>query len=157
MGFIVPPSKWEIQHAKPIFAAQKYQAAHGGQLPQTPMWRKLEFRHSLNSARFNFYHPNIGRMIEAQGGSPTPVQQVIDGWKGHMRGPTPEVVAPGEIIPPEIVVIPPPADTGGGSSVTPPPNPLSPQVVPEPTSILMFAGAVLVMGLGFHRSRRRPR
>ena len=155
MGFIVPPSKWEIQHAGQIFAAQNYQAAHGGQLPDTRMWRMLEFRHDLNASRFNFYHPNIGRMIAAQGATPppTPVQQVIDGWKGHMRGPTGDPTNP--VVPPTTPIQPPP-DPGGGTVVDPTPVPQVPTSVPEPASILMFAAAILVAGLGFHRFRRGP-
>ncbi len=184
MGFIVPPSKWESQHAVPIFTAQKFQAANGGRLPSTPMWRMLEFRHALNAARFNFYHPTVGRMIESQAGKPAgpPLPQVIvPGWKGTMRGPTPPPVVPPPIIPPPPLVPPPivppppvtppipptnpvnpptnpvnpPPDGGGGT--TTPPNPQEPGAppVPEPSAVVLFALAILVAGAGFVRFRRR--
>jgi hypothetical protein len=145
MGFIVPPSKWEIRHAAPIFAAQKYQAANDGQLPDTRMWRMLEFRHSLNAKRFNFYHPNIGKMIETQ----------------YNRPPAPIIPPPPPIDPPVAPLIPPvpsvppvPPD-GGGTGQDP--NPIVPQLpaVPEPSAFLMLAGAILVVGLGLTRFRRR--
>jgi hypothetical protein len=139
MGFMVPPSKWEIGHAAPIFAAQKYQAAHEGQLPDTRMWRMLEFRHDLNARRFNFYHPNIGRMIEAQ----------------NMKPLVPPIIPPAPpIVPP---VFPPtdPGGGGGGTTVDPPPNPQGPNAIPEPSAFVMLAMAVLVAGLGFNRFRRR--
>lgn len=147
MGFIVPPSKWEIQHAGQIFAAQNYQAAHGGQLPDTRMWRMLEFRHDLNTGRFNFYHPNIGRMIAAQGATPTPtptpVPQVID--PGVEAWSMPPLMAPMEIA----------KITEGGTSAPPPGPPIPLGVAPEPASFVMLAAAILAMGLGFHGFRRR--
>lgn len=139
MGFLVPPSRWEIQHAAPIFAAQQYQAAHDGRLPSTRMWRMLEFRHNLNARRFNFFHPNIGRMIEAQ----------------NMVPPTPILPPVPPVVPP---VVPPTDPGGGGGTGEPPPNPQGPGgTVPEPSAFLMFAAAMLVVGLGFTRIRRRAR
>ncbi|AMV40612.1 PEP-CTERM sorting domain-containing protein [Planctomyces sp. SH-PL62] len=183
MGFVVPPSKWEVQHAKQIFAAQAYQSANNGQLPDTNAWRALEFRHSLNPGRFNFYHPNVGRLIEL-GGAPMPpsppAQQGVKDWEGHMRGPeatTPVVPTPADpqvLIPPTIIppVVPPPIVTPpivtppvvpplnppAGQGGTTPPGPTGPQaVVPEPATFLMFAVAILTVGLFFQRARRRPR
>lgn len=154
MGFIVPPSKWEIQHAGRIFAAQNYQAAHGGQLPDTPMWRMLEFRYDLNARRFTFNHPNISRMIVSQRVTPptSTVPQVIDVPKDPVPGP-PDV--PTNPVLPLTPPLPPP-DSGGGTIVNPTPVPLTPTTVPEPSAIVMFAAAVLVAGVGFHRFRRRP-
>lgn len=142
MGFIVPPSKWESQHAKQIFAAQSYQSANGGQLPETRMWKMLEFRHGLNATRFNFFHPNIGRMIESQDDVPTPIPQVPP----VIRDPEVEAWVMPQLLPPmQIVNVP----EGPG-------RPVPQTLVPEPSAILMFAAAVLVMGLGFGRFRRRP-
>lgn len=145
MGFMVPPSKWEVQHARQIFAAQAYQSANGGQLPETRLWKMLEFRHGLNSARFNLFHPNIGRMIESQDDVPTPLPQVpgdpqVEAW-----------VMPPLMPPMQIVNVPP----GGTGSNPNPGEPVPQTLVPEPASILMFAAAVLVMGLGLGRFRRR--
>jgi hypothetical protein len=64
MGFIVHPSRWEADHARAIFAGQAYQASHDGQLPETAMWERLEFRYDLNPARFARWHPNIALMLE---------------------------------------------------------------------------------------------
>ncbi|MDG3008009.1 hypothetical protein [Paludisphaera mucosa] len=160
MGFIVPPSKYEIQHAKQIFAAQTYQSTHNGQLPDTRAWRMLESRHALNATRFDFYHPNIGRMIEGRGFTPPATQVVVKGWQGHMRGPetTPIVPIIPPVVPPVVDVVPTtPTLPPTGQEVTPP-GPLAPQsVVPEPAAFLMFAVAMLTMGLFFHHARRRPR
>ncbi len=179
MGFIVPPSKWEAQHARGIFAAQSYQAANNGQLPNTRVWQMLEFRHNLNPSRFNFYHPNVGRMIEGQGDSPAPpAEQIVRGWEGHMRGPepVPQVIDP-PVAPPPTVRLPPPPPVGpppvvgppivppvdpplnppGGQVVDPTNPPPNPQAVPEPAAFLMFAVAILTMGLFLHRGRRKPR
>ena len=136
MGFIVPPSQWEIEHARPIFAAQKYQDANNGQLPDTRVWRMLEFRHDLNPARFNFFHPNIGRMIERQD-TPTPLPPPAE------QGLNPPPVDP-PLTPPveQEIVDPPPGGVGGVAT-------------PEPSSLLMLASAVLTLGLGYNRSRRR--
>jgi hypothetical protein len=64
MGFIVHPSKWEVDHARAIFAGQAYQASHDGLLPETAMWERLEFRYDLNPGRFAHWHPNIALMLE---------------------------------------------------------------------------------------------
>ncbi|WP_165250890.1 hypothetical protein [Paludisphaera soli] len=163
MGFVVPPSKWEAQHARQIFAAQSYQSANNGQLPDTRVWRMLEFRHNLNPSRFNFYHPNIGRMIDLQGETPAPpAEQIVRGWEGHMRGPepVPQVINPPvnpPVIPPVIPPIIPPLNPPAGQGGTPTTPPVTPQAVPEPAAFLMFAVAILTMGLFFHRARRKPR
>ena len=138
MGFIVPPSKWEIQHAKQIFAAQNYQAANNGQLPDTRAWRMLEFRHDLNPTRFGFFPPNIALMIEAQ-----------------------NITPPGDpgTDPPIDPPITPPVDppTGGQEITPPPPNEGGAPTVPEPASFLMLIVALLTVGLCFQRARRRAR
>ncbi|WP_337176685.1 PEP-CTERM sorting domain-containing protein [Paludisphaera sp.] len=153
MGFIVPPSKWEIRHAAPIFAAQKYQAANDGRLPDTRMWRMLQFRHSLNANRFNFYHPNIGKMIETQYNRP-PVPIVPPPFIPP-DVPVPPIDPPPAPIVPPLPIVPPVPPDGGGTGTNP--NPVVPQLpaVPEPSAFLMLAGAILVAGVGVVRLRRR--
>jgi len=156
MGFIVPPSKWEIQHARPIFAAQEYQAANNGQLPDTRAWRMLEFRHDLNPSRFNFYHPNIGRMIEA-GRIVPPTETPDSGGPGGTVDP--EIIPP-IVDPPVDPPITPPLDPPAGQEVGPPTSgQQDAPAVPEPAAILMFAIAILSVGLvfQFQRTKRRSR
>ena len=63
MAFILRPSEWEVDHARPILAGMAYQAEHNGELPATPMWRALERRCDLAPARFERWHPNLSLMI----------------------------------------------------------------------------------------------
>ncbi|APW63393.1 hypothetical protein BSF38_04959 [Paludisphaera borealis] len=89
MGFIVHPSKWEAEHAGAILAGQAYQSTHDGRLPDTAMWKMLEFRHSLNPSRFDHWHPNVALILENR--EPVGFQSVRvlqpHRWMGHMRGP----------------------------------------------------------------------
>jgi hypothetical protein len=92
--FAVPPSPFEVDHAGQILAGLRYQAEHGA-LPDTPMWRMLEHRHAINPVRFDFYHPNVGRILDGLTLAP-PFVTHHHGWVGHMRGPklAPLVVRP---------------------------------------------------------------
>lgn len=146
MAFIVPPSRWEIQHAGPIMAAQAYQAANNNQLPDTRAWRMLEYRYDINPSRFTFFHPNVGRMIELERTPPPPAEQIVDGWEGQ----------PPPIIPPVDGGTPviPPLNPPIGQEIDPPGNP-PPQVVPEPGSLLMLAVAILTIGLLFRSQKGR--
>lgn len=153
MGFYVAPTKWEVQHAGQIFAGQQYAAAHGGELPNTPLWRMLEFRHSLNEKRFDHYHPNVGRILE-QAGKPTapPVtsEGALPAWRSIMRGPTSEPpIVPTFPLTPPIPSYGPPSGPDGGP-------PVGPAAVPEPSAVVMLAVAMVstVLVAGFQRVRR---
>lgn len=175
MGFIVHPSEWEVEHAGAVFAGQAYQATHDGALPDTPMWRMLEFRHSLNPARFDHWHPNVGLILEngdsgtftegVAGASPAPHH-----WIGYMRGPSPStaiglprvwgvgITLPptSHFSPPGFTPVPPisEAATSTGSQ-PPPPPPASPSVVPEPFAVLQGLTAVALAGAYLARRVRR--
>lgn len=144
MGFYVAPTRWEIQHASQIFAGQQYAAAHNGQLPDTPAWRMLEFRHSLNAKRFNYYHPNVGRILELAGGPPPAIPNVPP--------PATQTITPD---PPSATDIPSPPPPG--STVAQELDPPVPQIAPEPSAVVMMALAMIsaVLFVGFQRLRHR--
>lgn len=152
MGFSVAPTKWEIQHAGQIFAGQQFAATHGGQLPDTPMWRMLEFRHSLNERRFDYYHPNVGRILDLADGasSSTTSDDATPAWQNIMRGPTTSV-SPLPTMPPV------PSYGNEGSSVGQNGDtPVTTTAVPEPSAVVMM-GLAMVSALlfaGFQRMRR---
>lgn len=155
MGFIVRPSAWEVQHARGIFEGQAYQAQNGGQLPDTPMWRMLEFRYSVNAARFTYFHPNIGRMIEQKLTPPAPVTPVdpppVDPPPLTPPVPLEPPVDPPPITPPPVDPPPitPPVDPppDGGQIITPPPDGGGGGVVPEPSAFSMLLVSVVVVGV----------
>jgi hypothetical protein len=130
MGRILTnPTPWEIDHAAGIIRGFEYQQAHGS-LPDTPMWRMLERRHDLAAARFDRYHPNVGRILEGACVAEPPACVTPHHWIGRMRGST------------EIPTCPP----------GPPPIP----AVPEPSSLLLgalvvLAGAIAWLGEEYNK------
>lgn len=60
---MLPPSTYEVQHARPILQAQAFQQTHNGDLPDTKIWRMFERRFNLNEQRFTHFHPNIAALI----------------------------------------------------------------------------------------------
>ena len=157
MSFIVHPSKWEVEHAGAIFSGQAYQATHDGELPDTPMWRMLEFRHSLNSARFDHWHPNVGLMLERDAPvlhsvqlSPYEIQNRI-GQIGVSQGPLQPFV------PEHSTTAPPTSDVSAWRAIATAPPRLTSQSVPEPSGELQgltaLALTVAIM-LKRHRLRR---
>lgn len=62
--FSLPPSTFEVDHWRSILAAERYQDAHDGALPQTLAWHRLERRYDLNPMRFSRWHPNVSLLIE---------------------------------------------------------------------------------------------
>ena len=154
MGFYVAPSKWEIQHAGQIFAGQQYAAAHGGELPDTRLWTMLEYRHSLNARRFDFYHPNVGRLLEQAGKAApsTPAVDVLHDWRSIMRTSSESPVASTPPLSPPI----PSYGSSSGQDVNPP---VGPAAVPEPSAVVLLtlAMASTVLAAGFQRFRRRSR
>jgi hypothetical protein len=135
MSFIVRPSKWEVEHAKGIFAGQAYAATHGGELPDTPMWRMLEFRHTLNPARFDFWHPNVGLLLESRpSGTPTGGQPAPQELTEKPITPTTPVTPPTEV---------PPTTTTREQEIPP-----TPHAVPEPTAVFQgLMAATLAVAL----------
>lgn len=117
MGFVVSPSKFEIEFHRQIFAGQAYAAMHDGALPLTRFWREMEFRHDLNAARFDHYHRNIGMILEHDGNHVSDLMRNHD-WTGCMREPT---VSLCPIEPPR----------------------LSTQAIPEPPSFVMGVACVV--------------
>ena len=157
MSFIVHPSKWEVEHAGGIFKGQAYQATHDGQLPDTPMWRMLEFRHSLNAARFDHWHPNVGLLLEhreAKVESARISQTYNDKWIGYMRGPQ----WPSQPIAPEQYTNPiPPSDVTGLRAIGKAPSSPAYQAVPEPSAAIQGLTALaltVAIILKRHRLRR---
>jgi hypothetical protein len=101
------------------------EAATGG-LPQTALVQYLEWRRSLNPARFDFYHPGLGPLLQPQ--VVTPPQ--LGGEKITPPPPSNPPVNPPENPPENPPVLPPDV---------PPPS------VPEPSS-LAVAAAMLAAG-----------
>lgn len=154
MSFIVHPSNWEIEHAGAIFRGQVYQATHDGQLPDTPMWRMLEFRHSLNAARFDHWHPNVGLILEQKQPDVEGLQlsqHDTNNWMGNMRDPLQSFV------PDAFTNTPSPPDVSALRAIAKAPPTLNSQSVPEPSAALQgltaLALTVAIM-LKRHRLRR---
>ncbi len=157
MSFIVHPSQWEIEHAGAIFSGQAYQAAHDGQLPDTPMWRMLEFRHSLNAARFSHWHPNVALILENRepaAESPQYSLPRVHGWIGHMRGPALPVQS---FTPEQLASTPLTPDVADWRAITQTPPQVQTQAVPEPSAALQGLTALaftLAVFVKRHRLRR---
>ena len=135
-----------------------------GLLPNTALYNYLQYRRSLDPARFDYYHPVLGPILgenqQVQNQTnPTPLPGEFippptggqgDGGNG---GGTPSPVPPGGVIPtppdnpppPPIYPIPTPPDV-------PPPS-----AVPEPGSIVLILAGAGVLGLSRFRSIRRNR
>jgi len=137
--------------------------ALNGLIAPTAYHRYLEFRRSLNPARFDFYHPILGVILaEDERLRMTPCPPM----------PTIRMPGPGRILPPPVgvvggVTIPgrrppgvgggvnnhggPPPPTGG-----PPPPPTVTQIaVPEPASVVLFClGAAGLLGPALARRFR---
>lgn len=158
LGFAYRPTAWEVQHAPGILAGQAYQAQNDGLLPDTPMWRMLEFRYSLNASRFTYFHPNVARMIEQKLTMPPPPP---------VTPPPPTVTPPPPITPPPSIVIPPPTDPPpvtppvdpppGGQIIDPPPPGGDTGVVPEPSAFAMLLVAVAALAVFCVHMRIRAR
>lgn len=156
MSFIVHPSKWEVEHAGAIFSGQAYQATHDGQLPDTPMWRMLEFRHSLNSARFDHWHPNVGLILERNAPVPEGVQlspldiQRRIGRISDLQGTLQSFV------PEQFTTTPPPSDVSAWTAIAQAPPHLTTQSVPEPSGALQGLTALaLTVAIMLKRLRLR--
>lgn len=156
MGFIVHPSKWEVDHARVIFAGQAYQASHDGQLPETAMWKRLEFRRELNPDRFERWHPNIALMLEQRDvanfristfGGPRDRHRQLRFWDLK------EVDRSADAPPTALVVAPPPFDRSMTTSTTPPRS-ADVSAVPEPATALQGMTAVMLAAAYFARRRR---
>lgn len=116
-----------------LFAQQARLAAGdytnvSGLLPTSPAWNYLRFRRSLDPARFDHYHPQIGPLLDVD----QQVRHQLD------NPPQPQVLNP------------PPSDTGNsGGGGTPPTNPPStpplPPSVPEPASVVLFLTGLTVI------------
>ena len=104
-----------------------------GLLPTTPLWNYLRFRRSLDPARFDFYHPRIGPLLD--------LDQRI---RNELDNPQ---------LPQEIV--PPPPGGGGGGEKPPVIPPVKPPV-PEPSSVILFMTGIAAMAwyLVSHERRR---
>lgn len=60
----IHPSKWEVQHHEAIQQGESYIAEHHT-LPDSPIWRMLERRYELNTARFRFWHPESANILDS--------------------------------------------------------------------------------------------
>lgn len=110
------------------------QPASNGQLPAWAFVDYLRWRRSLNPARFDYYHPRVGQMLQweppiPQGNPPPTTTPPVD---PQGQNPRPPVTPP--------PVIPPPEE--------PPP------VIPEPSTALIMAS---LFAAGWWARRRRAR
>jgi hypothetical protein len=157
MGFIVHPSQWEADHARAIFAAQAYQASHDGQLPETAMWEKLEFRYDMNPVRFAHWHPNIALMLEDRELANSRLSTFIDRQEGHRElrirdlSGGDEAAAPS---PTEHAILP-PSFTDVTTTTTGQPRPFDVSSVAEPATALQGMTAVMLAAAFFARRRKR--
>jgi len=156
MGFIVHPSQWEVDHARAIFAGQAYQASHDGQLPETAMWKMLEFRHELNPARFTHWHPNIALIFENRDPASLLHSSYPDPRERHrelrirdLRGGDEAADAP-----PTLQAFAPPSHSETTTSTEQPRTAVVPTVA-EPATALQGMTAVMLAAAYFARRRKR--
>jgi len=98
-------------------------------LPKSPDWLYLEYRYSLNPARFSHFHPSLAGILASD---------------AAFKEANPCVMA-------EMLIPPPPSPGGVGGIQVPGPSPQPPsgQAVPEPSSaILLASGLVLFLLVG---------
>ncbi|MDE2506314.1 MAG: hypothetical protein KGM43_03795, partial [Planctomycetota bacterium] len=112
-----------------------------GLVPTNAYYNYLRFRRSLDPARFDHYHRNLGALLAED----SRVRALLAACATNPN--------------------PPPAgegggsggSNGGGSSGPPPPPTVSPPAAPEPASVVIFVIAgVLLVGPRLARRRRRP-
>jgi hypothetical protein len=61
------PAEWAAVHAPPITAAFKHEAnlaLNGSNPTSNPIVQYLEWRHNLDPARFDHWHPTLGPLLE---------------------------------------------------------------------------------------------
>lgn len=131
--FVIPPTKWEMDHAAAIVRGIRYAERHGGDLPDLPFWRDIEFRYRRNADVFAIKHGNVKLaldhlLIERAGEHETNPRPPV--WPIDRPGWPPQ---PGPIIPP---VNPP----GEGCTECDPCLPA--QTVPEPPAMVGMAVAI---------------
>jgi hypothetical protein len=122
----VPASPFELEHLDFLRWSRQYQLHHEMQLTDIPAWHRLIARHDENPERFDFWHPHIGRWIEQE---------------ESLQIPTPPLFTTLPHVNSEPVL--------GWTFQSDPPNgePLSPSVVPEPSSLILLSVAMLATWL----------
>lgn len=108
-------------------------------------------KHDLNSIRFDYYHPFLGRLFEI-------TLPPALGGQGLTNPPTNPPTSPtSPPIGPNPPTLPPPgSDGGGGGTTTPIPTP-TPNAVPEPSSVILMGLALLCALVGTCWKRRSSR
>jgi hypothetical protein len=102
-------------------------------LPNTPYWNYLRYRHDLNPARFDHYHPRLGHLLDLD----------LRYRQTHPCMEAPEEELPITLPPIPIVPIP-----------TPTPTPPS-EVAPEPSSFYLCSIGLLLAFLLSHYLTRK--
>lgn len=103
-------------------------------------------KHDLNSTRFDYWHPFLGRLFEIT--LPTaPAGQGLTNPNPPSTTPTSPPIGPN---PP---TLPPPSGGGDGGTTTPIPTP-TPNAVPEPSSVILVGVALLCALVGTYWKRR---
>lgn len=123
----------------------RYERTHDGLLPMDAFWNYERERRSINPARFDFYHPSFGRLLRHEEKAnlrhhPIPMPQPLPVSPPVISPPTMAVGVPFTITPPSIPVVPTPAPGG--------------RAVPEPSSGVMLAGAMVLVWLACRVWRR---
>lgn len=122
-----------------------------GLLPETPSINYLRWQRSLNPARFDRSHPQLGRLLgtdQTIRASLPPAPVVLPA--SYPPPTAPQVVLPPptlSILPPTSLTTTPPSTTGGGpnpppggtSTGNPPSTPPITKAVPEPASLVLLA------------------
>jgi hypothetical protein len=138
MGSMVhgsPASRFELEHLEFLHWSRQYQLHHEMRLPDIRPWHRLIERHDANPARFDLWHPHIGRWIEQQESIPIPTSIP------PLSGPRPYLIGDERM---------------GWTSQPVPPigEPAGHSAVPEPSSLIPLSVAMLATWLLLPLMRR---
>ena len=109
-----------------------------GILPDNSLTRYLDYRRSIDPARFDHYHPALGAILVED--------QKLKAGQGCVAG---EIIPPPIPVPPPVGTPSPGPPAGGG--------PLPPRLVPEPTSLvlILLGSATMICPIVIRRWNRR--
>jgi hypothetical protein len=140
-------------NARELKIGQEYAAAHDGLLPDDPFWDNLRYRHTINAARFDHYHPRIAGMLDRDAAVRLLLAHPVT---------KPETVTPVKTVtPPRTVTTDPPVTkpigtvthTGSGGGGSEHPIPITTASVPEPSPMALL-GVALAAAAVFRAGRK---
>ena len=82
MGLIRPQDMTDAARHHQLKMGRDYANAHDGDLPTNDFWNYLRDRRDINEARFDHWHPVVGRMLRREEDSPPlpPLPPVCMPW-----------------------------------------------------------------------------